>query len=221
MIKTILIDPQKLFRVSLKSFISSFSFLEVECDVSSIIEIPKDVNRSADYLIILDPKLSSRIDINTIQKSFPFAKILILTDQLSSNHLTEYLKFGIQGLFSKNDCPLQLRKGIHQIVEDRNANEVVIGPVSRQILLDDIGNRNKRNVSFSDREMQILQLVCLEKTNSEISGLLGLSIRTIESHRRRMIEKADCRSIIGVIVSVLEGQAINVNGIVNNSNQAS
>lgn len=221
MIKTILIDSHKLFRVSLKSLISSFTEVNVEYDVSSIHELPRDMIKRAYELVIYDPKSLPKIDIDFLQSQFPYAKIVILTDQLNSKQLTKYLKNGIAGLYSKNDCPSQLKLGIEQITLNPSLSEVVIGPVIRQILLNDIGNRNKRGVAFSPREIQILELVCLEKTNSEISEILGLSIRTIESHRRRMIEKSDCRSIIGVIMSVLEINSLNVNKIVANSNQAS
>ena len=210
MVRIVLVDSHRLFRVSLKSLISSFSKCEVVLDVSSVKEIPKGYDTKAVHLVIFDPVTSEKMTVQKVQKFFSSSRMMILTDDMHRDSIMSFMKLRISGLFSKDDCPSQLETAIHDASNNYDLKEIRLGSVVRQTLVNDAANPQKKKVDFTDREIQILRLVCIEKTNAEISDLLGLSIRTIESHRRRMIDKADCRSIIGVILNALELKSVNL-----------
>ncbi|WP_027421067.1 response regulator transcription factor [Crocinitomix catalasitica] len=204
MIRIAIIDTCRFFRVSFTSFLSYDPEFIVETDVSTINEIPINFNYQSIDLVIYDPSSSRKADFQEIQKKFSNAKVIILSFDASRKNVMEFMHEGISGYYSKDDCPNQLNKTIIELAKSVNYEEIRLGAVVRQKLIADRGSILKRKINLSRREIEVLKLVCLEKTNAEISSLLNLSIRTIESHRRRMIEKADCRSIIGVILSVLD-----------------
>jgi DNA-binding NarL/FixJ family response regulator len=180
-------------------------------DVSSIKEIPKGYNTKAIHLVIFDPTNVSDEFFAKVQQRFNSSRIMILTYNSDRENVMKYMELGISGFFSKEDCPSQLENSIQDISNNYAFEEVRLGSVVRESLMSDVGFRKKKKIQFSKREIQILRLVCNEKTNLEISEILGLSIRTIESHRRRMIDKTDCRSIIGVILNALELKSLNLN----------
>jgi DNA-binding NarL/FixJ family response regulator len=221
MVRIVLIDSRKLFRVSLKSLISSFTNCEVLLDVSSLKEVPKNYDCKQIHLVIIDPASVKFEGFLRAQIFFNYSRILVLTDLIEQDNIMNYMKLGISGVFSKNDCPSQLEKAIQDISNDYSFEEVRLGSVIRESLINDIKSKNKKKVAFSDREIQVLKLVCLEKTNAEISAILKLSVRTIESHRRRMIEKTDCRNIIGVILNAIELNCVNLSATNNQRYQAS
>ncbi|MCC7454289.1 MAG: response regulator transcription factor [Crocinitomix sp.] len=203
MIRIVIVDFQKMFRVSLKSFLSTLPNCEVCLDVSSTKEITKDFNFNAVHLVVFDPADTDPADFEKLQQNFESSKFMILTNYVTRDIVTNFMHQGVSGFFSKDDCPTQLESAIYEIVDSYNLSEVVLGKFVRQVLFDNPKTIAAKNVKFTSREIEVLNLVCLEKTNSEISEILGLSIRTIETHRRRMIDKADCRTIIGVIMNAL------------------
>lgn len=221
MIRIVLVDSHQLFRVSLRSLIDSFPNCEVILDVSSLREIPKDFDPSVIHLVIFDPGETKKTVFESVQDFFKYSRMMILSDMIGRDDVMEYMEMGISGYFSKEDCPSQLERAITEISKSYDFEEVRLGAVVRQSLINDVGYRQRKKINFTDREVQVLKLVCMEKTNAEISDILGLSVRTIESHRRRMIDKVDCRSIIGVILNALELKSVNLKLPINNTNQAS
>lgn len=220
MVRIILVDSHRLFRVSLKSLISTFRDCEVVMDVSSIKEIPKSYDTKSIHLIIFDPTNADKGAFSKIKQVFKYSRMMILTYNADRDNVIDYMELGISGFFSKEDCPSQLEHSIQEISNNYTFQEVRLGSVVRQALMTDVGFRKKK-IKFSKRELQILRLVCIEKTNSEISEILGLSIRTVESHRRRMIDKTDCRSIIGVILNAIEIKSLNLKRPIENGHKAS
>ena len=221
MIRIVLVDNHRLFRVSLKSLLSSFDNCEVVLDVGSLKEIPSDFDRKSVHLVLHDSG-KSKVDVfEEVKAYFMYSRLMILTDDIRRENVMKYMELGISGFYSKDDCPTQLEKAILDICSSYDFDEVRLGAVVRQSLIDDVSFRQQKKVQFTERELQVLKLVCMEKTNAEISDILGLSVRTIESHRRRMIDKADCKSIIGVILNALELKSVNLQLLINNTNQAS
>lgn len=221
MIRIVLMDNHQLFRVSLKSLLGTFVNCKVVLDISSFKEIPKGFRNDHIQLVILDPNSLRNRSLDTVRGFFPNAKMMILTDTCDRDYVLDYMQQGISGFFFKQDCPTHLESAVQEIVLSENMQEVRLGSVVRKLLLSDSGYRQKRKVQFTDREVQILKLVCMEKTNAEISVMLGLSVRTVETHRRRMIDKTDCRSIIGVILNALELKSLNLKGPIKNTYRAS
>ncbi|MFT5819675.1 MAG: DNA-binding NarL/FixJ family response regulator [Crocinitomix sp.] len=221
MVRIVLLDSRKLFRVSLKSLIGSFANCKVVLDISSIKEVPSDFDFKKIHLVIIDPASIKTGGFQKAQNFFNYSRMIILTDLIDREHVMDYMQLGISGFFSKDDCPSQLEKAIQDISNNYDFEEVRLGSVIRQALISNVKYMKRKKVSFSDREIQVLKLVCLEKTNAEISDILELSVRTIESHRRRMIEKADCRSIIGVILNAIELNCVNLNATNNKRYRAS
>lgn len=68
-----------------------------------------------------------------------------------------------------------------------------------------MNGRSKKITSYttenlSDREIDVLKLICLEYTNKEIANQLFLSRRTIENHRQRILEKVGAKNTVGLVV---------------------
>ena len=102
-----------------------------------------------------------------------------------------YLKKLIINL-SSNGKPVAIIMG--PVVKDKLVNKEIFG--------DNFEKPEK--TKFSRRELEVLELVCKERTNTEIARLLGVSIRTVETHRRKMVEKTGSKSMIGVIVAAVQ-----------------
>ena len=59
-------------------------------------------------------------------------------------------------------------------------------------------------VDFSDREIEIIELICKEQTNKEIADKLFLSVRTVEGHRLKILEKMSVKNTVGLVVYAIK-----------------
>ena len=64
---------------------------------------------------------------------------------------------------------------------------------------------------FSDRELQIIRMICKEMKSKEIADKLFINIRTVESHRKHVMEKSNSKNFIGVILFTLKNGILNIN----------
>src|SRR5690606_17754283 len=134
---------------------------------------------------------------------YPSLRILVLSEEISKQKLSLLLRCGIAGYYSKSISADQFLEVIEKMIRNRHQLDVHIGPVVReklsneQLIFDSYSYL--AGIELTKREVEILNLICSEKSNAEISDILSLSIRTVETHRRRMIEKTNSKNIVGVI----------------------
>lgn len=206
-IKIGLLDRHELFRSSLESLINSFHGMEVGASMSCFDSLLAQMTPGSIDLLIVD--VDQLQDDNCTQLKelihhFPEIKVMVLTSVVSKEQVLKLIECGICGYFSKDVSPEKLESSIRDVLNNQNQFDVKLGPSVREKLMQrEVFKHNPyvpMQTEFSARELQILELVCKEKTNSEISEFLNLSVRTIESHRRRMIEKTNSRNMIGVVI---------------------
>jgi DNA-binding CsgD family transcriptional regulator len=78
-------------------------------------------------------------------------------------------------------------------------NEKLSPGLLMNLLSNGVSTEMKR-AEFSDREIEVIQLLCQEKTSVEISEALFISPRTVESHRSKIFEKTKSKNVAGVVV---------------------
>jgi DNA-binding NarL/FixJ family response regulator len=64
--------------------------------------------------------------------------------------------------------------------------------------------QRKVKPTFSDKELEIIDLVCRELTNKEIADKLFMSIRTVEGHRQKILEKMDVKNTVGLVIYAIQ-----------------
>ncbi len=202
-----LIESHKLFRNSLLSLIQSFDGCDI---IESAANIDYFYNKKkvtqCDIVLISVYDLSSNYSeaIQKTRASFPTSKIAIIADNVSYTTFLDLVEMDVYALFSTNSSASELEKLLSEFDKYDISKEIKIDSATRDYLRSKRSSRVQEFVSFTPRELEVLNLVCQERTNVEISETLGVSIRTIESFRRKMILKVGCKNMIGVIIRALE-----------------
>ena len=211
MINIGILDRHDLFRESLASLLKSNE--DVHVLFSNSEPSVTEVNLSKDRvdLLIIDPCDLGDGCIDFIRSKihvYPCLKVMVLTEQIQKEKVIELIETGISGIYSKRTTSDCFNMAINEITSSQNQFDVKLGPKIREMIVNAKSYQNRLTVpldiKFSEREIQILELICREMTNQEISEILKLSVRTVESHRRRMIEKTNCKNMIGVVMYALE-----------------
>ncbi|MBK5276606.1 MAG: response regulator transcription factor [Desulfuromonadales bacterium] len=186
--RIILADDHVLIRHGLKWIIQGVDDLEVIGEAGDGIELLSHLATVVPQMILLDitmPNLGGIDTIRAIKNKYPEVKILILT--MHKEYLHQALSVGADGYLLKEDADRDLFSAIENIRQGR----IYISPRLTGELL---GKRARSSAPLSSREKEVVKLISAGKSNREVAEALFISIRTVESHRARIMAKLNLHS---------------------------
>lgn len=140
--------------------------------------------------------------VEILRQTYPQLKVIILSSHYKSSVLGYMIKLGISAFIPKNSN----REDVVEIVQKVHEYGVYFSPKDHQMLLSYMNNIPKKKTLFNiqneltDREKDVIKLICEQHTNDEIAKRLFLSPRTIEGHRQRIIDKIGAKNTVGIVI---------------------
>jgi len=211
-IRLAIVDDQKLFLEGLRFIVNSFKDIEVMMEASNgkeLIELLVPGNLPDVILLDLQmPEMNGLETTNYVKANFPDIKIILLTLHNNESYISLLMENGANSYLVKNENPEVLEKAIIAVVEK---DYFFSDYVSKALL-----NKNKKReplnqgfqiqhkVKFSSRELEILKLICQQYTSPEIAKKLFITVRTVEGHRRNLLEKASVRNTAGLVIFAIK-----------------
>jgi len=188
--RVFLIDKQPIFREGLKSIIGNENDLKVvgESDTcEDMLQTAKDAD-----LLILDGEMDSLALLNSLDKSrtkgrMPY--VLVLTKYIEEQHAVQMLKAGADGYLCKSNPPATVLDAIRKIAR---GGKYVPNDLAETVIF--AMNGLTGTTRLSRREYQVLYLFASGMGMSEIAKHLSLSVKTISTHRARLLEKMQMKN---------------------------
>jgi DNA-binding NarL/FixJ family response regulator len=217
MIRIALVDDHQLFRKSLTSLLNSSDDFEIIYDTDDglhFIEYAKAVNIDVVLLDIQMPILSGFEVCKQLKMMNQEIKILIIS-QLTSKEVIHYvMECGADGFCSKNSSPEHLEIAIRKIMEHDYYFDNELGSVIRDAILWD-KNSNlyfdfSKSVTFTKQEVEIIKMVCREMSTKQIANSLFISSRTVDNHKKNIMNKTQTKNFVGVILFALKINVISL-----------
>jgi DNA-binding NarL/FixJ family response regulator len=215
MIRIALIDDHQLFRKSLSLLLTSSTDFEVVHDTDdgvSFLEFAKKVTIDVVLLDIQMPKLNGFEVCKRLKMVNPEIKILIISQLSSKEVIHHVMGCGANGFCTKNSSPEHLEIAIRKIIDLDYYFDNELGSVIRDAILwerkEGYALDLSEPVSLTYREIEIIKMACAELCSKEIADKLCISTRTVENHRKRIMEKTHAQNFIGVVLYALKINAI-------------
>lgn len=217
MIRVGLVDDHKLFRKSLANLIGSFEGLDVVLEASNGKELFKELPNIELDIVLLDiqmPEMDGYETCEILNKDYPEIKILIVSQLTSNESVNKTIELGAHGYFTKNSDPEQLEIAI------KNTFNLgfYFGTDLSSLLKDAVLYKkmytipmSNQLISFTTREIEIIKMAGKEFNSIEIAKKLNINTRTVETHRKRIMEKVGSKNFIGVILYALKHEFISIN----------
>jgi DNA-binding NarL/FixJ family response regulator len=211
-IKLAVVDDQLLFRRGLVSLIKEFEEIDVIIEAENGKELITALKKRKPHIVLLDLQMPVMDGIETtiyLHEKYPDVKILILTMHDDDEFILHLIEKGANGFLLKNNSIDIVIDAIYSIMEngyyfnDRVSKTMIKGLVRSKKIKPVF-----QSVNLSDREIEIIVLICRECTNKEISERLCLSIRTVESHRDRILEKTGAKNTVGIVMFALKNNLL-------------
>jgi DNA-binding NarL/FixJ family response regulator len=162
-------------------------------------------------LLITDismPRLSGTELTKKVKHEFPDVKVLVLTMFNDSAIISEILQVEAEGYILKNTGKNELMNAITKIMDNGTfySNEVLNTMLSQTI------KKSRKLIpekeKLTTRELEILKLICEEYTTADIAEKLFISPRTVDTHRKNILEKSGSKTIVGLIKYAFENNII-------------
>ncbi|MCI4671373.1 MAG: response regulator transcription factor [Bacteroidia bacterium] len=162
-------------------------------------------------LMITDLQMPSMSGIELCQKvkeQFQEVKILVLSMHHDPDVVRKIFASHAEGYILKNTDRKELKDAIYQLV---NGGTYYSREVLQSMLGEVISKEKESQVKLSPREIEILQLIAEEHTTPEIAEKLFISPRTVETHRKHLMQKSGSKSVVGLIMFGLKTRIITLN----------
>jgi DNA-binding NarL/FixJ family response regulator len=129
-------------------------------------------------------------------KESPGIKIVLLTVHIENEYVDEALRAGVSGYVLKKQATADLIKAIQEV----SLGNIYLSPgISRAVMEAFRSGKELAARTLSAREREVLQLIAEGKTTKEIGGVLGISVKTAETHRSRVMDKLEIRDTAGLV----------------------
>lgn len=203
MTKILLIDDHQVILESLKLLFRSIENVAVVGTLTDSHKVEAFLETTEVDLIISDfhiPYLSG-VDLTLrVRSIYPHIKVLLLTMAEDAPHIREAIKAGVNGYILKKSGKEELEKAIEKIMSGKKYySEEVIEELAASDETDLNNNQPDTIQQLTEREIEILRLIALEFSSSEIADKLFISVSTVETHRRNLFQKLNVKSAIGLV----------------------
>lgn len=192
-------DDHAIVRDGIVSLLAKEQAIHVVCTASGGYEVLEIISKNEIDVCILDINMPGLDGIETaklIRQRKPETRIIMLTTYNDREIISELVHAGVSGYMLKNSDKEELVEAINKVMRGRHyfSDEV------EKIILEGLTEKkNTEVIPLTDRELEVVQLLAREYTNDEIAAELHISYRTVETHRKNIMQKTKSGNLAGLI----------------------
>ena len=202
-IRVLLADDHKIFRDGVRSILEKEKDIEVVDEAANGLEVIEKIDHLEVDVLVLDIDIGkpNGIEITEmISKKHPDVKILILSMMGLHDFVIQALEKGAIGFLLKNTGKDEVLTAIRSVSKgDSYFSREVSAILIEQLNKPASSRKRSVDIPISPREIEVLKLIAQEFSNSEIAEKLFISIRTVDTHRRNLLEKLGAKNTAGLV----------------------
>ncbi len=214
-INLIVADDHEVFRDGLKLLIDKIEGVRLQAMATNGEELVEKVKQNQPDVVFTDIKMPVMNGVEAtryITTHFPQISIIGLTMFDEEDQIIDMLEAGATGYLIKNASKEEIREAVFAAYNKEHyyCSHTTV-KITRMIAKRRFDpDKRQSKVSFSDKELEIIQLICDGLTSKEIAQKIHLSYRTIEGYRTRIQEKMDVSNTASIIVYAIKNQIIKI-----------
>lgn len=213
-IKVILADDHQMFLDGLSSLLTHVKDVQVLAAVNSGKEVLQTLQTTEPDLVIVDlnmPVMDGLQTTREIKMKYPHLKVMGLTMENDLQSVTGMLEAGASGYILKNTGKAELELAIRQVMKgEAYLSQSISNQLAQNLLQNFYQRKEVQNElsSLTTRELEILKMIALENSNTEIADQLFISSKTVETHRKNLMKKIGVKNSLGVYKFAVKHQLL-------------
>ncbi len=205
-ISVIIVDDYELSRVGLRYMLKTIPYVESVKEATNSKELFDLVKKEEPDLILMDVNLDVEYGSNITEqllRKLPNTFVIAITASKDIQHFIDMINAGALGFLLKNVTTEELKKAIDKVLKGEMYFSKEFLTAAKQLLPR---HSTKSKIKLSDRESEVLKLICMGNSNQEIADSLKLSSHTIDAHRKKLLSKIGARNTASMImISIRDG----------------
>ncbi|GJM36378.1 MAG: DNA-binding response regulator [Saprospiraceae bacterium] len=210
-------DDEALFRKGLRLLLEDFNDIKVIMEAEDGQDLLDRLAERDQHpeILLLDlkmPRLNGIEAAKILREDYPEMKIIILSTHYSKAFIINMIEIGAASYLPKNTIPEEVASTIRAVSHKGfyYNNEIL------EIMRENMMNKNipklktPFEIEITQREKEVLQLICEQLTTTEIADKLFISPRTVDGHRNNLLSKLDCRNTAGLVVYALQNGLVEI-----------
>jgi DNA-binding NarL/FixJ family response regulator len=212
-IRIAIADDHKIFRKGVILSLRHYSNLKFVLEADNGQQLLEGIELSKPHVILMDLRMPVKDGVETtkyISAHYPEIFVLVLTMHEEEKFVIHLMENGANGYLLKSSDPVEIKKAITDVME----KGYYLSNFVNRILLKKSQTKNRplppltREVEVSDREKEVLEFICLEYTSQEIGEKMGISSRTVESIKERLMERFGLKNTAGLVFFAVKNNLI-------------
>jgi len=195
--RVLLADDHAVLRQGLRALLEQegFQVAGEAVDGQEALRLAPTLHPDIAILDISMPLLNGLDTARWLKKCLPTAKVILLPRHVEPQYVTEALHAGVKGYVLKNQVATDLIQAIHQV----RLGGIYLSPNISRAVVEAYLSKTEAADPLTARERQVLQMVGEGKSTKDVARLLGISTKTAESHRARLMRKLDIHETAGLV----------------------
>src|ERR1051326_676993 len=199
-IKILVADDHPVVRKGLQSCLAKQDRLRIVGEASDGDEALQKTRELSPDVVLMDismPGMNGLAVTEVLRKETPTVKVLVLSVHNNRDYIFRIIQAGAHGFISKEAPPDELLRAIESVY----AGEPFFSPEIAKAALNQLvtsGGKKDPFAQLTSREREVLVLIAEGQSNKEIATKLGIGVRTIETHRERIMRRLDIHSVAGL-----------------------
>ena len=206
-------DDHKIFRKGVILSLRQYTNISFVFEAENGEELLKELETTQPDVVLMDLRMPGKDGIETtkeVSKKFPDVKVLILTMFEDERFVSHLMENGANGYLLKNADPAEIKKAIMEVM----ARGYYLNNFVNRVLLKKSANKTKAipslnsEIVMSDKEKEVVRLLCMEYTAAEIAQKMEISPRTVESIKDRLMERFGLKNTAGLVFFAVKNNLI-------------
>ena len=213
-IKVYMVDDHHIFRDGVTSLIDFEDDMEVIGSAGSVEDYKTDILNYKPDVILMDLTIGSEygVDaINWLREQGNETKVIVLSMHKEGSHVQKVLDCGANGYILKDSGTAEMISGIRAVHNgEKFYSQDIMSSIVNQLTRSKEPKWALGGKKLSQREIEVLKLIALENSNQEIADKLFISIRTVDTHRRNIMDKLDAKNTVSLVKYAIKNHIIEI-----------
>ncbi len=211
--KIIIVDDHLIFRQGLKSIITSENIATVIGEASNGIEFIELISKMKPDIVLMDIDMPHMNGLDATEKAIkliPELKIIVFSMFSDEEYYHKMIERGVKGFILKTSGINELENAIHEVMKGESyfSNELLRKIISN--FEQQNNNEQSKKEILSEREIEVLQQICLGLSTDEIGKKLFISPKTVKTHKSNLLAKTISKNTPALILYAIKNKIVEI-----------